>query len=120
MSPHLTELLTQLLTLVAVIIVQVVGAAVVRWLKARYTAEQIQTGMEIARIVVRAVEQVAAASGWSLRGKAKLQEALDRARAIAAKQGLDLTDEQWKTVIEAAVLELRLLGEELKRPTKTE
>ncbi|MFO7172067.1 MAG: phage holin, LLH family [Bacillota bacterium] len=116
MTANLTDLLTQILTLVAVVIVQVAGAALIRWLRARYTAQQIETGMEVARIVVRAVEQIAATTGADMRGRAKLQEAIARARAIAAQRGLDLSDEQWRTILEAAVLELKALGEELKRP----
>jgi len=115
-TANLTDLLTQILTLVAVVIVQVAGAALIRWLRARYTAQQIETGMEVARIVVRAVEQIAATTGADMRGRAKLQEAIARARAIAAQRGLDLSDEQWRTILEAAVLELKALGEELKRP----
>lgn len=70
-----------------------------------YMAKQIETAKGIAVLVVTFVEQVAASLG--LTSRAKLQLAIERAKALAAKIGLNLTDQQWETLIEAALGELK-------------
>lgn len=70
-----------------------------------YTARQIQTAKQLAVLAVTFVEQVAAALG--LTNPEKLKLAIQRAEALAAKAGIKLTGQQWETLIEAVLGELK-------------
>ncbi len=97
-----TEILYQLLSTVITIIISVIAPRVVRWLNARLSAEQLGNAQEVARIVVRAVEQTVVA----VHGEDKLRAALTQAQSMAATVGLKLAEEQWKSLLEQAVLEM--------------
>ena len=96
------ELLFQLVNLLIAALVAVVVPYIRRYLLARVSAEQLTMGAEVARIVVRAVEQTIKAT----HGQDKLAEAIRRARVYAGAIGLNFTDEQWKHLIEQAVLDM--------------
>jgi len=78
---------------------------ITNYLHRYYTVKQIETAKSIAVLAVTFVEQVAAALG--LTNPEMLQMAIDRARMLAAKIGINLTDQQWETLIEAALGELK-------------
>lgn len=115
---QLTELIVQLLVIVIQIVIVVAGGAVVRWLRARYSAEQIVQARDMALLAVQAVEQIAAAGGWRMPGPTKMQQARARFRELAGRAGLQLTDDHIDALLEAAVLELKALGRELPRGGK--
>lgn len=73
------------------------------WARRRWSAEQIALAANVARQAVQAVEQIATAAGWG--SVAKKAQAEKRIRELAAKYGLRLTDTQWDTLIEAAVMQ---------------
>lgn len=70
-------------------------------LKARTSDKQWQTGVAIAEIVVKAVEQIA--DRLEITGDAKLAKALELLDKELASAGIALTTDQKKTLIEAAV-----------------
>ena len=69
------------------------------------TAQQIEVAEDLAVLAVTFVEQVAASLG--LTNPEKLQLAIQRAKTLAAKVGINLTDQQWETLIEAVLGELK-------------
>jgi 3-hydroxyacyl-CoA dehydrogenase len=73
--------------------------------------ERLVRLMEIARIVVRAVEEMGAVYGWD--GSMKKSEAERRLRRLAVSHGLRMGDEEADTVIEAAVADLKGAGIQL-------
>ncbi|MDI3297547.1 MAG: phage holin, LLH family [Bacillota bacterium] len=91
-----------------------VGAAVGYLLRrvARDPARLVRL-MEIAQIVVRAVEEMGAVYGWD--GAMKKSEADRRLRRLAALHGLRMGGEEADTVIEAAVADLKGAGIQLSR-----
>lgn len=104
--------ITQILSNLVLLILLAIGTYVVQYLKRRFSQQQIALAMEIVEIAVEAVEQIAQASG--IKGKEKLREAIGRARDFAAKYGIRYTDEQWATLIEQAVKQLKEFERELK------
>jgi len=78
----------------------------------RLGPERARAAAQIAGDVTRAVEQLARARGWA--GQEKLDKALDQARALGAAHGIALDDEQWRSLIEAAVHEIGQLQRALR------
>lgn len=111
MAATVNELLAQVLTNLVLLLIVVAGGYLVRYLRRSLTTQQISLATEIAEIAVRAAEQIGYASGFD--GPKKLAEALDRARDLAGKYGIRYSDEQWATLIEKAVEQLKVLDEEL-------
>lgn len=71
------------------------------WVKAQNSRLDDETKITIARSVVAFVEQV-----WhNLHGKDKLQKALETARELLAKKGIDFDADEMMILIEAAVAE---------------
>lgn len=93
------ELWYQILSLAVTVLGTVAVAALRRYLYARYTDQQIQTARRIAEQTVAYVEQVYR----EMHGPEKLVPAIDAAKQLATKAGINLTDDQWRTLIEAAV-----------------
>lgn len=73
-------------------------------------ASKVSRMVDIAGIVVRAVEQIASVEGAKI---PKKEEALNRLAAFAETHGLHLTEEELDTLIEAAVLKMKQAGEEI-------
>lgn len=97
-----SDLLYQLIGLLVTAAITIVVPILRRYLLVRFSAEQLAAGAEVARIVVRAVEQTVTA----VHGEDKLAEAIRRAKVYASAIGLRFTDEQWKHLIEQAVLNM--------------
>jgi hypothetical protein len=107
------DLIAQTLTNLVQLVIIFVGGLLVRYLKSNYTSTQLKRAMAIADTVVRAVEMIAVAYGFS--PQEKMKKAVEMAKVFAQNHGLKLTDEQWQTMIEAAVHQMKVLGEELKK-----
>jgi len=105
------QLIAQLITDLVKLIIVAVGGYLVAWLRSKLSQDQIRKAMQIAGIAVKAAEAIGAAQG--LDGKAKMQQALNTARTVAAKYGIRFTDEEWQALLEQAVHELKTLGDEL-------
>lgn len=83
------------------------------WVKAQNSRLDDETKITIARAVVAFVEQV-----WQdLHGKDKLQKALETARELLAKKGIDFDADEMMVLIEAAVAEF---NEAFKKPIDAE
>ncbi|MGB9781483.1 MAG: phage holin, LLH family [Moorellaceae bacterium] len=106
------QLITKTLTDLIQLIIVVLGGMLINYLRKKFTQQQIDQALQIAEIAVKAAEAIGAANGFD--GKAKFQQALVFVKQLAAKHGINLTDEQWQGIIEAAVHQLKALGEELK------
>ena len=87
------------------------------WAKQHLNQQHYNLAEDLARAAVRAVEMMAANSGWN--SEQKKQEALALIKPLAASYGIKLTDEQWSALIEAAVKALQAWGEEVKQPSAT-
>lgn len=113
----IASVLTDLLRVAILAAAGFVAAAIRHYaalLRGRMSDEQLQRAQRIAGIVVSAAEQVAAASGATMAGKQKLDWALGAAQQLAEKAGLDLTEDQWRALIEEAVKDLKAAGQEIK------
>lgn len=107
------ELIQEGLIDLVLAVTAVVGGLIVNYLRRRATVAEIEAGMRIAKIVVSAVEQIAAAQGIDT--QEKLARALAQARAIGAAKGISFSDEQWRYLIEQEVAYLKRIGGELTR-----
>jgi len=118
---EVNELLVGILTNLVLFVIAVAGGYIVRWLKQHLTQRQIELGLEIAAIAVQAAEQIGYATGQN--GPGKFAEAMAYARSLAARYGVKFSDEEWAALIERAVHQLKVLGDELRRddaaPTDT-
>lgn len=84
-----------------------------QWVTAETTRMDTETKVKIAKTVVAFVEQV-----WKdLHGRDKLMKALDKARELLAKKGLNFDAEEMEVLIEAAVAEF---NEVFKKPVDSE
>lgn len=93
---------------IAEIVIIVIGAvlgAAAQYLRMRFNPEKRRQYGEIARDAVAATEMIARATGFDAR--AKLAEAIRRARVDAESVGIKLSDEQWQTHIESAVKQMK-------------
>jgi len=87
------------------------------YIRSHYTAKQAQTAESIARLAVTFAQQVANSLGLDSQGK--LNAALTQAKEFAAKHGINYTDEQWKTLLEAAVNIAKKDWEDVKTETQS-
>ena len=84
-----------------------------QWVTAETTRMDTETKIKIAKTVVAFVEQV-----WKdLHGHEKLWKALDKARELLAKKGIEFDAEEMEVLIEAAVAEF---NEVFKKPVEGE
>lgn len=113
MDPRLTDVLVKLAVAIMGVLAALIEVYGLKLVKGKWDGEQVDRAVEIAQAVVHAVEGLAVAGGIDY--KAKFAEALKRAKDLAAGKGLVLTDEQWKTFIEAAVVHMKAMGVELHK-----
>jgi len=77
----------------------------VNYAKNHFTAKQMENAKKTAKVVVFAVEQYT--KGKSISGQDKLDEAILRAKGLAKKAGVKLTDDQWDSFIHGALAEMK-------------
>lgn len=82
-----------------------------RYINHHLSSRQVAIAGDIARTAVHAAEALGA--NRSIGGSEKLTEALERAQDLAVQHNIDLSDEQWRTLLEAAVTQLKAAGQEL-------
>jgi len=87
-------------------VITTIGVFIIRYINNHFTKTKIEHGKKIALIVVNAVEEFAKVTG--IKGNAKYEEALRRAKELAEKK-LHLSDEQWNSLIHDALGELKLI-----------
>lgn len=102
MNIDYSDLLYQILSLLVAAVAAFVVPYIRKWLLAKISAEQLVTAVHVAKVAVKAVEQ----TQLMIRGKAKLSAALQVAKSYAKRLGINLTDEQWRALLEQAVQEM--------------
>lgn len=118
MPKEIQELLAQVLTLVVIALLSLAADALRKWLRQRFSHEQLATAMDVARIAAGAVEQMyRRATGVD--PKAKFDQAMQHVRALGEQKGLKLTDDQWRALLEAAVREINAT-KDLARPPQVQ
>lgn len=73
------------------------------YIKSHYTAKQIESAKEVAKISVSYVEQIAQANG--INGIDKFNKALESVKDLGNQKGLKFSDSQWQTLIEGSIKE---------------
>lgn len=111
--PDMVQLLAPMLT----VLLPVLVGFIVQFIRRRFNHDEIALGMQIARIVVDAAEQVGNAAGYSPREK--FLRALYDAKQFSERVGLRLTEQQWTALIEAAVLALQKAQTDLSTPAES-
>lgn len=112
--PDIQSIVTDLLVILFQVLVYfLIRKVIIPWAQAHVSAKDMETFQSVALIAVRAVEQMAANNQLGLADK--FQKAVMLARDQLKTRNLDLSDDQWKTVIEAAVRTLKAGGEEVKQ-----
>lgn len=113
MDPRISNALVT----VVVALIGVFGVLIEHWAKklvqANFTAKQIQIAQDVAAVIVDAVEEMGAAG--IIDYKSKFAAALRRVKDLAASKGVVLSDEQWQSMIEAAVAQMKAMGQEIKK-----
>ena len=83
----------------------VVSRALIPYLRTQVSDAQLTKARQIAEFAVQAVEQLAPGTGAQARQK--FNDAMSRAYDLAEAHGINLTEEQWRTLIEKAVYEIQ-------------
>ncbi len=107
------QLIVDIATKVVYLLLILVGNLIRVWLTKSIEQGKLNQALEIAEIAVKATEAIAATKGWN--SKDKLNNALLMAREFAEKYGVKFKDEEWRVLIEQAVLILKSNYEELKK-----
>ena len=120
MDPRLVDVLVKLVVAGIGLLAMFIEVYGVKWAKMRlaearirFGEEQIETAKNIAAIIVDAVEAMGAAGIINYKGK--FAEALRRVKDMATAKNIVLTDDQWQSMIEAAVASMKRIGDELKK-----
>lgn len=90
-------LLKDIITLLGAVALTYLSA----YIKQHFNAKQIELAKTIAEEAVYFAEQISTTLG--IKGADKYKAALEKAKVLAAKVGIHLTDEQWQGLIESAV-----------------
>lgn len=85
----------------AMAVIPVVGAYAVAFIRKHMTTNQIETAKNVASISVKYAQQL------DICNSDKFASALATAKSFASSHGLKLTDEQWRSLIEASVNECK-------------
>lgn len=109
MNGDINQALTSFLLAALGLATVAITTFVVPWIKAHATQQQIQSAEKIATNAVQAVEQIGGDGSHQ-----KFLDALERARRLAASKGIVLSDDQWRTLIESAVNDVKRWGQEVK------
>ena len=110
--PEVQDILAKLLMAVINLVILGLGYLGAKWAKANVSQKNMDLALNIAAVVVGAIEQLAAAG--KIDYKQKMEMAIQMARNQAAKWGLTFTDDQWKALLESAVKAMKDAGEEIK------
>ena len=95
-----------------------VGKLINKWLKVKMGLHDFEAAVEIAKIIVEGVQQMAKKYGWD--SKAKFDQAMIQLRTWGSQHGIKYTDEQWESIVEQAVFQLKGFIDELTDLQETE
>ena len=76
------------------------------YVKSHFSAKQIDTAKGIAETAVSFVEQTMSTAG--IDNAQKFQAAFNSAKGLAAKAGIKLTDQQWESLLEGALKDMKV------------
>lgn len=82
----------------------VITGVLVPYLRSRISEQDLWKARQIAEFAVAAVEQLAPRTGDGAR--VKFDRAMERAYELAKSHGIELSAEEWRTLIEQAVYEM--------------
>lgn len=82
-----------------------VGKLINKWVKVKMGLHDFESAVEIAKIIVEGVQQMAKKYGWD--SKAKFEQAMVQLRTWGVQHGMKYTDEQWESIVEQAVFQLK-------------
>lgn len=112
LTPEIQAALADLfLALLQLALITLTGFAV-KWVKTNVSQKQMDLALGVSQVVVGAVEQLAASG--QIDYDRKMEIAIAKARDQAKQWGLNLSDEQWNGLLEAAVAAMKAAGEEIK------
>lgn len=81
------------------------GKRLNKWMKVKMGLQDFEAAVEIAKIIVEGIQQTAKKYGWD--GKAKFEQAMVQLRIWGTQHGIKYTDEQWESIVEQAVFQLK-------------
>lgn len=91
-----------------------VGAYAVAWVRRHVSAQNLMVSQRIARVAVTAAQQMGDAAGWS--AGAKLTSALQDVRLLGEQHGIKLSDDQWRSLVEAEYAQFKQFRVALNAP----
>ena len=93
------ELITEITKAIVSVVLILISAYVIPWLKNKIGDDKYATVVEFAEIVVRSAEKIYTPEEWAEKKKYAVQMVSDKAKEI----GLDLSIEEINAIIEGAV-----------------
>lgn len=112
MNPEVTRALVQLLVALLSLLSIVITTVAIPALRAHAGERRFQHAKGAAELAVRAIEQLYP----GLTNEDKFGFALARVRELAARTGLNVTPDQWETLIEAAVKDMKAVQGAIDAP----
>lgn len=93
------ELITKLVEAIVTVVVVIISAYVIPWLKNKVGEDKYATVIEFAEIVVRSAEKIYTPEQWQEKKKYAVNLVIEKAKNL----GIDLSVEEVNAIIEGAV-----------------
>lgn len=93
------ELITKLVEAIVTVVVVIISAYVIPWLKNKVGEDKYATIIEFAEIVVRSAEKIYTPEQWQEKKKYAVNLVIEKAKNL----GIDLSVEEVNAIIEGAV-----------------
>lgn len=93
------ELITKLVEAIVTVVVVIISAYVIPWLKNKVGEDKYATIIEFAEIVVRSAEKIYTSEQWQEKKQYAVNLVIEKAKNI----GIDLSVEEVNAIIEGAV-----------------
>lgn len=104
----LPPFLTDLVTLAGTVLLGFLTVFV----RQHFSAKQVDMAKSVAKLAVSFANELDHVTG--IKGEDKLKAALEQAKSLAGKYGINLTDDQWTGLIKSTVNESRLIWESVQ------
>ncbi len=114
MDAQIQTLIYNALRDLSLLAVTVVGGALTRYIQQHFNTKQIETAKNIASIAVNSTEEIATAIGF--KGADKLTLAMEKAKELAAKGGVKLSNGQWSSLIHDTLNNIRPFWQNISKP----
>ena len=93
------ELITKLVEAIVTVVIVIISAYVIPWLKNRVGEDKYTTIIEFAEIVVRSAEKIYTSEQWQEKKQYAINLVIEKAKNL----GIDLSVEEVNAIIEGAV-----------------